>query len=96
MDRRLFLGSSVAADIVSVLGTSRVLSAVRDIVDMEGDVLAVTGDRVKGPIERAAVADLADSLRGNLLLPGNSCYDTARRALNANLKPARRRAFCIM
>ncbi len=36
-------------------------------------------------LKRAAVQELGDSLRGNLLLPGHDVYEEARRVLNASI-----------
>ena len=36
-------------------------------------------------LTRASVQELADSLRGNLLLPGLPAYDQARRVWNAQI-----------
>jgi hypothetical protein len=85
VDRRRFLQSSVAAGVTAALPTAQALAALQALTQVSGDVLAVTGDRTERPLERAAVQELADSLRGNLLLPGNEGYDQARRVLNDSI-----------
>jgi hypothetical protein len=46
---------------------------------------AVTGDGASITLGRAAVQELGDSLRGNLVLPGHAVYDEARRVINAQM-----------
>ncbi len=52
---------------------------------VDRDIEAVTGDGQPVTLSRASVQELADSLRGNLLLPGVPAYDLARRVLNAQM-----------
>ena len=52
------------------------------LAEVTGDVAAVTGAGGSISIEKAAVQELSDSLRGNLLMPGNAGYEVARRVLN--------------
>jgi hypothetical protein len=52
---------------------------------VDADIDAVTGDGASITLGRAAVQELGDSLRGNLLLPGHGAYDDARRVLNASI-----------
>ena len=85
MDRRRFLQSSLAASIAAALPASQAMAALQALTQVTGDVRAVTGDRNEVSLEKAAVQELADSLRGNLLLPGNEGYDVARRVLNASI-----------
>ena len=83
MDRRRFLQSSLAASMSAALPASQAFAALQALTQVSGDVRAVTGDRTEISLEQAAVQELADSLHGNLLLPGNAGYDVARRVLNA-------------
>jgi len=86
MKRRHFLQSSVAAAIAASLPTGRALAAaLAAMSEVTGDVEAVTGDGAQVTLERAAVKELSDALRGRLLLPGFGGYDTARRVLNASI-----------
>lgn len=90
MNRRLFLRSTVAAAVAAAIPGSAAWAALTEI---SGDILAVTGDRKEISIEQAAVQELADGLRGNLLLPGNPAYEKARRVMNASID--KRPAFVI-
>jgi FAD/FMN-containing dehydrogenase len=85
MDRRRFLQSSIAASVIAALPTAQARAALQALTQVSGDVRAVTGERDEISLERAAVQELADSLRGNLLLPGNAGYDEARRVLNKSI-----------
>ena len=81
MDRRHFLASSVAAAVAASLPIGRLLAAGRG-VPVAGDIAAVTGGGAATVLERAALQELRDSLRGALLLAGDTGYDEARRVLN--------------
>ena len=85
MDRRRFLRSSIAVSVMAALPAAQARAALQALTQVSGDVRAVTGDRQEISLERAAVQELADSLRGNLLLPGNDGYDEARRVLNRSI-----------
>jgi FAD/FMN-containing dehydrogenase len=52
---------------------------------VDRDIEAVTGDGRPVMLSRASVQELADSLRGNLLLPGIPAYDVARRVRNSQI-----------
>ena len=84
MDRRLFLRSAVAAG-VSAAATPTLAAQFAALTEVSANVNAVTGNRTAIEIERAAVKEFGDSLRGNLLLPGNAGYDVARRVLNSGI-----------
>ena len=84
MDRRLFLRSAVAAG-VSAAAAPTLAAQFAALTQVSSNIRAVTGDRAAVEIEQAAVQELADSLRGNLLLPGNPAYEKARRVLNAGI-----------
>jgi len=85
MDRRRFLRSSLAASVAATLPASQAWAALQALTQVTGDVRAVTSDRAEISLERAAVQELSDSLRGNLLLPGNEGYDVARQVLNKSI-----------
>ena len=85
MDRRRFLQSSLAAGVAAALPAAEAMAALQALMQVTGDVRAVTGDGNEVSLEKAAVQELADSLRGNLLLPGNEGYDEARRVLNQSI-----------
>ena len=78
MNRRNFMQSAVAAGVAIALP----LRALTEVYDA---VAAVTGDGAEISLEKAAVKELSDSLRGNLLLPGNAGYDSARKVLNRGI-----------
>jgi FAD/FMN-containing dehydrogenase len=67
------------------LPASQAWAALQALTQVSGDVRAVTSDRAEISLERAAVQELSDSLRGNLLLPGNEGYDVARQVLNKSI-----------
>ncbi len=52
---------------------------------VDADIDAVTGDGRRITLGRAAVQELGDSLRGDLLLPGHAAYEEARHILNASI-----------
>ena len=79
MKRRLFLQSSVAAAVAAALPLRTALAAVGEVT---GNVNAVTGAGAEVTLEKAAVQELADSLLGQLLLPGQEGYDVSRHVLN--------------
>lgn len=86
MDRRLFLQSAVAAGVAATFSSRQVLAArFAALTTISGDIPAVTGDRTELLLEPSAVQELADSLRGNLLLPGNEAYEKARRVMNPGI-----------
>ena len=73
MDRRQFFGSSIAVAVAASLPYRRLLAA---------DIEAVTGRGTATTLARDDLQALRDSLRGPLLLPGNTAYDDARRVVN--------------
>src|SRR5512134_234951 len=81
MNRRHFLGSSVAATLAAVLPHGFVLAseAIRD------EIAAVTGRGTPTVLARSALDELRQRLRGALLLSGDPGYDEARRVLNASI-----------
>ena len=54
-------------------------------LSVDHDIDAVTGDGRPVTLTRTSVQELADSLRGNLLLPGVPAYEEARRVRNAQI-----------
>ena len=86
MNRRRFVQTSLAAAIGASLPFSRGLGAILSrSMAVDADIDAITGDGASVTLKRAAVQELGESLRGNLLLPGHSAYDEARRVLNASI-----------
>jgi len=84
MDRRLFLRSAIAAG-VAAGATPSLAAQFAALTEISANVNAVTGDRAPVEIERAAIQELADSLRGNVLLPGNPAYEQARKVMNPGI-----------
>ncbi len=84
MDRRRFVQTSLAAAVAAALPVSQSFSKILGAsMTVDADINGVTGDGAEVTLKRAAVQELGDSLRGNLLLPGHEAYDEARRVLNA-------------
>lgn len=83
MHRRQFIGAGVGLLLAGYTLPSRALAAVyAGLQTVDSDIQALTLDQRQQIIPRAAVQDLADSLRGHLLLPGKTGYDVARQVLN--------------
>ena len=86
MNRRRFVQSTVAAAVAASLPASHGLAAILSgSMGVDADINAVTGDGAEVTLQRAAVKELGDSLRGSLLLPGHEAYEEARRILNASI-----------
>lgn len=86
MDRRRFVKSGIAAAVAASLPASNSLAAILSgSMTIDADVNAVTGGGDEVTLQRAAVKEFAEGLRGNLLLPGHAAYDEARRVLNASI-----------
>ncbi len=86
MNRRRFCQSSLAAAIAaSIPATQGVAALLNHLTQVTADINAVTGDGAEVTLKQAAVQELADSMRGNLLLPGSEAYETARMVLNPTI-----------
>jgi hypothetical protein len=86
MNRRKFIVSSLATAVAASVGSQRTFAATLESTNaVAADVNAVTGAGAEVTLRRAAVKELGDSLRGNLLLPGNEAYEEARRILNPSI-----------
>ena len=86
MNRRGFVRNSLAAAVGASLPISGALGAILSPSKaVDADIDAVTGDGASVTLKRAAVQELGESLRGNLILPGHAVYDDARRVLNASI-----------
>jgi len=79
MKRRHLLQSSIAAAFAASLPTPALLAAISEV---RATIDAVTGDGKQVTLSQSAVKELSDSLRGQLLLPGQEGYDVARQVLN--------------
>ncbi|TXS95430.1 FAD-binding oxidoreductase [Parahaliea maris] len=83
MHRRQFVGAGVGLLLAGYTLPSRALTAVyAGLQSVDSDIQALTLDDRQQIIPRAAVQELADSLRGRLLLPGKTGYELARQVLN--------------
>jgi len=86
VNRRHFVRRSLAAAVATGLPVTHALGAILGPTKtVDADIDAVTGDGASITLKKAAVQELGDSLRGNLLLPGHPSYDDARRVLNASI-----------
>lgn len=86
MNRRGFMQSSLAAAVAAALPARHSIAAILGAsTSVDADINAVTGAGAEVTLKRAAVQELGDGLRGNLLLPGHEAYDEARRVLNASI-----------
>lgn len=86
MDRRRFMQSSLAAAVAASLPAADGVGALLGpSASVTADIDAVTGDGQEITLTRALVQELADSLRGSLLLPGHPAYEDARRVINASI-----------
>ena len=86
MDRRLFLRSATAVGVAVAFTHQNAFSShFAALAQVSSDIPAVTGMRTPITLEKAVVQELADSLRGNVLVPGNVGYDQARRVLNPSI-----------
>ena len=82
MNRRRFLGSSLAAAVATALPRDLLATAARAL---PGEVAAVSGRGTAVALTGNDLQALRSSLRGALLLPGAAGYDEARRVLNASI-----------
>lgn len=87
MKRRMFCASALATAGAAALPFARTLAAAAAAAT---DVAAVTGDGRPIVLSRADIEDFRASLRGQLLLPGATGYDDARKIWNGmfDRKPA--------
>ena len=85
MDRRSFIRSSLSVAVAASLpgASAFARSLLHTPTSVPSDIDAITGDGAEVTLARAAVQELSDSLKGNLLLPGSQAYDEARWLLQA-------------
>jgi len=81
MKRRHFLQSSISAAVAASLPVQSLLAAAA-VGEASGNVNALTGNGTQVTLENTAVKELAQSLHGQLLLPGQEGYEEARHVLN--------------
>ena len=82
MDRRRFLGSSIAGTLALALANSRIGAAAPVTIPVE--IEAITSNGAKTVLSRSALQNLKASLRGPLLLPADAGYDQARRVIQGS------------
>ena len=80
MDRRRFIGCSVAAAVAASLPYGRTWAT-----RIAGDVAAVRSGGGATTLATSDLQQLKDSLRGPLLLPGDPGYDVARHVRNQSI-----------
>jgi len=86
MNRRHFFQGSLAAAVAASLSSGQAFASVlQALTQVTSNINAVTGDGGDVVLEKAAVQELSDALRGNLLLTGSEAYDQARRVLNKSI-----------
>ncbi len=86
LSRRQFFRHTLSAAVAASLPGTHAWSAILSpSAAVDRDIDAVTGDGRSVTLARAAVQELGDGLRGNLVLPGHSVYDEARRVINAQM-----------
>jgi hypothetical protein len=86
MDRRRFLSFAGTAAFAAGLPHQRLLAAAEQALSQPPSTVdAVTGSGRRINLTVAEVKELADSLAGQLLLPGMEGYETARRVLNYSI-----------
>lgn len=86
MNRRHFCQGSLAAAVAASLSSGQAFASVlQALTQVTSSINAVTGEGGDVVLEQAAVQELSDSLRGNLLLTGSEAYDKARRVLNKSI-----------
>ena len=79
MQRRTFCKSTLAAGIAATIPGCGQESAP---VDVGSTIDALTGDGQELSIATSAVRELSDALQGDVLLPDDGGYDTARKIWN--------------
>lgn len=86
MNRRKFLRNSVSAAVGATLAGNFASAAMfPSMLQVSADVVARSGDGAEVAITRTAAQELADALRGPMLLPGSEAYEDARHVLNASI-----------
>ena len=86
MNRRHFLGSSLSAAVAAALpGTVHANALLQSLTTVSSSIVGRSGGGDEVTLEKSALNELKDALRGQLLLAGNDGYDTARRVLNPSI-----------
>ncbi len=83
MKRRDFCKASVIVGTAAALPAKELLAvAYGPIAEIVSDVPAITVSGTETVLEKAALTEFAESLRGVVLVPGHDGYDAARRVWN--------------
>lgn len=83
MNRRRFCQGSIAAAVAASLSGGHAVAALfQALTHVTSNINAVTGDGTGVILEKAALQELSDSLRGSLFVAGDEEYDVARKVLN--------------
>jgi len=86
MLRRNFCRAALASTALApFLGNQALASVYAGLMKVERDLESLTRSGSEQILRQAEVQGLADSLRGQLLLPGNAAYESARHVLNASI-----------
>ena len=84
MNRRRFVSGALAAAVAASLPRAHG-AILSPSMRVDSDIDAVTGSGGSVTLARAAVQELGESLRGNLLLPGHAAYEQARHVINGHI-----------
>ena len=83
MNRRHFVQGSVAAAVAASLSGGQAFGSIlQALTEVTSNISAVTGNGAPVVLEKAALQELSDSLRGGLYLTGSEAYEKARKVLN--------------
>jgi FAD/FMN-containing dehydrogenase len=83
MDRRRFIRNSLSAAVAVSMPLAPLWASLRHTpTAVTADVDALTGNGNQVTLQKAAVQELSDALKGKLLLPDSEGYDEARLLLN--------------
>ncbi len=86
MRRRTFVEAGLGALLAGATLSRGALAGVyAGLMSVDADLPALTRDNREQVLPRTTVQELADAVRGNLLLPGNAGYDVARQVLNPDI-----------
>ena len=85
MYRRQFCRTAMTAGLGLALASRNWAGVYSGLLSVDRDIEAISADGKEMSLGQAAVQELADSLRGTLLLPGNANYDIARLVLNPSI-----------
>jgi len=86
MLRRQFCRAALAGTALApILGQQALASVYAGLMKVDRDLQALTRSGGEQILPQTQVQSLADTLRGNLLLPGNTAYESARHVLNGSI-----------